>query len=89
MRRVRRSCFLFLVVAAFCPASIARSLVVGLPMLEPYVTQRASEISGMYVDMLKVVFSHTGVDYTIRVMPPARMIHEFKTGALDVAVFFK
>lgn len=56
MRRVSRGCFLFLIVAAFCPATIARDLVVGLPLLKPYAIQRDSEISGIYVEILQAVF---------------------------------
>jgi len=82
-----KRCFLFLIAAIFCPAVIAQAIVVGLPMLEPYATQRDGEISGMYVDMLATVLNYSGIDFSIQMMPPARMIHEFQKGSLDVSIF--
>jgi len=86
MSQASRGFVLFFIVSAFCPTTNARSLVVGLPMLEPYATRHDGEISGMYVDLLQAVFRHMGENCIIRVMPPTRMIHEFMSGALDVTV---
>lgn len=54
--------------------------------MEPYAVQLRTVIAGMYVEMLKAVFTDMGVNYNIRVMPPIRTIHEFLYGTLDVTV---
>ncbi len=86
MGKIGKGCFLFLVVAVFCPISNARNLVIGLPLLEPYAAQQEGEISGMYADILGAVFRRAGVGITMWVMPAARLCQEFRKGALDVMV---
>lgn len=80
------SCCLLLVVAFFCPSTIASGLVIGVPQLAPYASQQGSVISGMYVDMLQTVFDDMGIDYRMRIMPPESTTLEFMNGALDVTI---
>jgi len=86
MRLVNIGFCLFLIVTVLCSTANARDLVVGLPMLEPYAAEREGEVSGMHVDLIKAVFRHMGENYTIRVIPQNRIVHEFVIGALDVTV---
>lgn len=86
MRQASIGFYLLFIVSAFTQTTNTRNLVVGLPMLWPYATQREGGVSGMYVDLLQAVFRHIGEKCVIRVMPLARSILEFMSGALDVTV---
>ncbi|MEH6548058.1 MAG: transporter substrate-binding domain-containing protein, partial [Sneathiella sp.] len=79
-------CCLFPIALGISLAVSARTLVVGLPLLEPYVEWRNGEASGMHVDLIKAVFRQMGEDHIIRVMPVNRLAHEFMSGAIDVTV---
>jgi len=87
MSKVGKAFCFSLVVSVFCFDASSRNLVVGLPMLEPYASQRSGVLSGIYVDILRAVFRDMGENCVIRVMPPARTLHEFMSGDLDVTVF--
>lgn len=86
MRLASISFCLFIIVTAFCSIANSGDLVVGIPMLEPYATQREGEVSGIHVDLVKAVFRHMGENCIIRVMPVNRVAHELMNGTLDVTV---
>ncbi len=79
---------LLTVLGCLCAASTTaqprRVLRVGVFDHRPYMVVEGQRISGVDVDLARLVLEEAGYEVEFRVRPPARVFHEIRTGELDV-----
>lgn len=79
---------LLTVLGCLCAASAAaqprRVLRVGVFDHRPYMVVEGERVSGLDVDLARLVLEEAGYEVEFRIRPPARVFHEIRTGELDV-----